>query len=87
MMGRLMVASKNPSTLFERLQNEFGQFLVFLRCVTEIGAVAVLNVVENDAPERRGSTRENRVDAKCRGPDHIAAGRAENSEARGVGRL
>ena len=48
MMGRLMVAGKDPSTLFEPSQEEFGQFLVLLRRVAEIGALTVLNVVERD---------------------------------------
>jgi hypothetical protein len=49
MMGRLMVAGKDPSTVFERSQEEFGRFLDLLGCVAEIGALAVLNVLEDDA--------------------------------------
>jgi len=49
MMGRLMVAGKDPSTVFEPSQEEFGRFLVLLGRVAEIGALAVLNVLEADA--------------------------------------
>ena len=49
MMGRLMVAGKDPSTVFEPSQEEFGRFLVLLGRVAEIGALAVLNVLEDDA--------------------------------------
>jgi hypothetical protein len=49
MMGRLMVAGKDPSTIFEPAQEEFDRFLVLLRRVSEIGAFAVLNVLEDDA--------------------------------------
>jgi hypothetical protein len=49
MMGRLMVAGKNPSTVFELSQEEFDRFLGLLDRVAEIGAIAVLNVLEDDA--------------------------------------
>ena len=49
MMGRLMVAGKDPSTLFEPTQEEFDRFLVLLGRVSEIAALAVLNVLEDDA--------------------------------------
>jgi hypothetical protein len=48
MMGRLMVAGKDPSALFEPSQEEFNRFLGFLPRVAEIGALAVLNVLEDD---------------------------------------
>jgi hypothetical protein len=49
MMGRLIVAGKDPSALFEPSQEEFGRFLGLLRRVAEIGALTVLNVLEDDA--------------------------------------
>jgi hypothetical protein len=49
MMGRLMDAGKDPSTIFEPSQEEFGRFLGLLGRVAEIGALAVLNVLEDDA--------------------------------------
>jgi hypothetical protein len=49
MMGRLMVVGKDPSTVFEPSQEEFGRFLDLLCRVSEIGALGVLNVLENDA--------------------------------------
>jgi hypothetical protein len=49
MMGRLMVAGKDPSTIFEPSQEEFDRFLVLLGRVAEIGALGVLNVLEDDA--------------------------------------
>jgi hypothetical protein len=49
MMGRLMVVGKNPSTVFEPSQDEFDRFLGLLHRVAEIGAIAVLNVLEDDA--------------------------------------
>jgi hypothetical protein len=49
MMGRLMVVGKNPSTVFEPSQEEFDRFLGLLHRVAEIGAIAVLNVLEDDA--------------------------------------
>lgn len=49
MMGRLMVAAKDPSTVFEPSQEEFDRFLGLLHQVAELGALAVLNVVEDYA--------------------------------------
>ena len=49
MMGRLMVAGRDPSTVFEPSQEEFGGFLGLLHRVAEVGALAVLNVLEDDA--------------------------------------
>jgi hypothetical protein len=49
MMGRLMVAGKDPSALFEPSQEEFGRFLGLLHRVVEVGALAVLNVLEGDS--------------------------------------
>ena len=49
MMGRLIVAGKNPSTVFEPSQEEFNRFLGLLHRVAEIEALAVLNVLEDDA--------------------------------------
>lgn len=49
MMGRLMVAGKAPSTIFEPSQEEFDRFLVLLGRVGEIAALAVLNILEDDA--------------------------------------
>jgi len=49
MMGRLMAVGKDPSTVFEPSQEEFDRFLVLLGRVAEIGALAVLNVLEDDA--------------------------------------
>jgi hypothetical protein len=49
MMGRLTVAGKDPSTICEPAQEEFDRFLVLLGRVSEIGALAVLNVLEDDA--------------------------------------
>lgn len=49
MMGRLMVAGKDPSTIFEPSQEEFDRFLTLFCCVAEIGALVMLNLVEDDA--------------------------------------
>jgi hypothetical protein len=49
MMGRLMAVGRDPSPIFEPTQEEFDRFLVLLRRVSEIGALAVLNVLEDDA--------------------------------------
>jgi hypothetical protein len=49
MMGRLMVAGKDPSRVFEPSQVEFDRFLGLLHQVAEVGALAVLNVVEDYA--------------------------------------
>jgi hypothetical protein len=48
-MGRLIVAGKNPSTVLEPSQEEFNRFLGLLHRVAEIEALAVLNVLEDDA--------------------------------------
>ncbi len=48
MMGRLMVAGKDPSPVFEPSQEEFDRFLGLLGRVAEIGALAVLNVLKDD---------------------------------------
>jgi len=60
MMGRLMVAGKDPSTVFEPSQEEFGRFLDLLCRVAEIGALAVLNVLEDDARTDGPSGRKSR---------------------------
>jgi hypothetical protein len=49
MMGRLMAVGKDPSPIFEPTQEEFDRFRVLLGRVSEIGALAVLNVLEEDA--------------------------------------
>jgi hypothetical protein len=49
MMGRLIAAGKDPSRVFEPSPEEFGRFLEFLSRVAEIGALAVLNVLGDDA--------------------------------------
>ena len=49
MMGRLMVGGRNPSTLFEPSQEEFSRFLDLLQRVAEVGALVMLNVLEDDA--------------------------------------
>ena len=48
MMGRLMVAGKDPSTVLEPTQEEFDRFLMLLGRVSEIAALAMLNVLEDD---------------------------------------
>ena len=49
MMGRLMAVGKDPSPIFEPTQEEFDRFRVHLCRVAEVGALAVLNVLEDDA--------------------------------------
>jgi hypothetical protein len=49
MMGRLMVAGKDSSAVFEPAQEEFDRFVELLHRVAEIGALATLNLVEDDA--------------------------------------
>jgi hypothetical protein len=49
MMGRLMAVGRDPSPIFEPTQEEFDRFRVHLCRVAEIGALAVLNVLEDDA--------------------------------------
>lgn len=48
MMGRLMVVGKDPSRIFEPWQEEFDRFLGLLHRVAEVGALVMLNVVEED---------------------------------------
>jgi hypothetical protein len=45
----LIVAGKDPSVLFEPSQEKFGRFLGLLHRVAEVGAITVLNVLEDDA--------------------------------------
>ena len=49
MMGRLILAGKDASVLFEPSQEEFDRFVSFLHRLAEIGALALLNVLEDDS--------------------------------------
>ena len=49
MMGRLMAVGKDPSPIFEATQEEFDRFRVLLCRVAEVGALTVLNVLQDDA--------------------------------------
>jgi len=49
MMGRLMIAGKDPSALFEPSQEEFDSFMRLLLRLAEIGALALLNVLDDDS--------------------------------------
>ncbi|HEY6420437.1 MAG TPA: hypothetical protein VIX59_15695 [Candidatus Binataceae bacterium] len=49
MMGRLILAGKDASELFEPSQEEFDRFVSFLHRLAEMGALALLNVLEDDS--------------------------------------
>jgi hypothetical protein len=69
MMGRLMVAGKDASVLFEPSQEEFDRFFELMRQVAEIGAVALFNVVEDDA--RKGELPRAKIASMVKVADQI----------------
>lgn len=66
MMGRLMAVGKDPSPIFEPTQEEFDRFRVHLCRVAEVGALAVLNVLEDDDEAIKYCGRQSRRSNRSR---------------------
>ena len=66
MMGRLMVVGKDASVLLSRLKRSSTDSVSFLHRLAEIGALASLNVLEDDSRSDEALADENRVEASGR---------------------